>query len=289
MHLKNQKGMSLIAVMIMGSLVAGMGIYIAKMSQVSNQVTTTAKNNLDLNTVTNTVTNALLKRSVCTELLKDQELGYEMDKLSAGGADLLEVDEPVPGSAYITKRIQFIQDSDNSQYFIAAHFEKKDGDKSVGGKTIARRFPVSVTFDGSKVSGCHSDESNAIDSAAELACEQIGGAMESASGTPKCVLLRETTESILKKAVESGELTVNIYKDSSGQMSLDSSSETKRVEGSGKCNCYGHPCPSGWVTLDTGCRRGSRSGSCGGSKKKYGWSDCRYDPELIGKMIKPEL
>lgn len=75
-----------------------------------------------------------------------------------------------------------------------------------------------------------------------------------------------------------------LFLNSDGLVTTDGNPETKSLTNS-NCNCHYPACPSGWTEVSRSCRKGSRSGSCGGSKKRHATVNCRFDKEDLGFTI----
>lgn len=180
----NQKGISMVQVVIAGAMAAGIGLYIAKMSQTASLSASGFRQQMAIEFIKRKVREAMKDTDACTATLKkltntstafsgdsvsygntNPQAGDEMDRIIyknvKGEPSTLFAKDQVYDSVEITNitlddhDALGIDTSDEGLEYIVINFTKNRGvGRSFGAENIEYRFPIDVNRDGNNFVSC---------------------------------------------------------------------------------------------------------------------------------------
>ena len=183
----------------------------------------------------------------------------------------------VPGTRYTVTTLQVLDVAPHGQH-LKVVLTKDQNDPGYGSSLVTKRFPLSLTMNGLIIESCHSDESEAIDSAVEIAeetvCEQmLGGNYDSNTGCDVQRVPLFTQE-------------IQVYGRPINVLSTTPSFWTSQCSRCGG-NCSPQACPAGY--LQPGSVNCRRSGNCGWNRWRNCTRTCQKDPnQPDGYAIMPD-
>lgn len=260
-----QRGFSLVEAMVGLAIASGIGLVVMQQQDSSSKMQ--AKNNANqaVESATNLIQSALSNRAVCSRSIRGLGVGDPVPALFNAQVNPSNIDAEIlvgpnlvdagPASPILSGDVRVqemkITNELGKDYLLVTFNVNPTGRKKMyGSDIIAKSFQLSGVKAAGKYTSCNSQMSNAINSARQLACADLGGNW---NGT-KCVFV-----------------SVPVYNDTLAGVlipvqrnMIQSGTYTCSNCGSG-CN----PCPAGWTQGAGGCPLG---GQCGFRR----WRNCNY-------------
>lgn len=270
--MNNNKGMSLIEVLVAVGIMSIMSFFIMDMVSNQNKAIKTTQHSLDVNEVQNQVQRLMIDSETCKNTLIGYTFPTGVDvpitaiKKSPTGTPILSTGSAIGGVVIDSLIVRRISGPDLE---LSINLKKSNTSTSFGGETFKpRKVNLSAKFRTSpanQVETCFTAFDNGVATALQLACTQLCPTCTWNATTVTCV--RPTTPST---AIYLNPLT--------GQLST---SANFQKDGDNFCNCYNPGCPGG-STQQGGhwCTNGGSSMRCGGHRWKYGHVNCRINNPL---------
>ncbi len=198
MFLKNNKGFSLVEVLIASGILGAMGLYLASFSKQAITMEKKSETSFEINSISSLITQSLLNKDSCLYTLGDGSVITNGKKISViknrKGDDIFNTSTKYGNNSVSINDIEVVDVNASG-----APGENKYGEIKLqvtflrtskliqGSKTTRRSFPVSVELDASnKLVSCFSSTENSVVTAKEEACNNIGGIFDKT--TDKCDL-----------------------------------------------------------------------------------------------------
>jgi hypothetical protein len=230
----------------------------------SSKMQSKINSNQVVNSAANVVQTAISNRAICSYSLAGKGVGdsvpilfdaevspTNIDAFVVIGPNLVEVGQILPGNVLV-KEMKLVSELGKDYLSVVFNMNPDGKKKMYGGQEVGKKFQIQAVkhpVTGKYIS-CHSQMSNAITSARQLACADLGGNWNGA----KCTFS-----------------TVPIYNDTLAGVLITAPRAMIQSQNFGCSNCGSgcNPCPSGWSQGAGGCPLG---GQCGLRR----WRNCNY-------------
>lgn len=273
--MNNNKGMSLVEVLVAVGIMSIMSFFIMDMISNQNKAIKTTQHSMDVNEVQNQVQRLMIDSDTCKNTLNGYSFPTGVDvpisaiKKTLTGTPLLSSGSTVGGVIIDSLIVRRISGPDLE---LSINLKKSNTSTSYGGETFKpRKVNLSAKFKTSppnEVETCFTAFDNGVATALQLACAQLCPTCTWNAATVTCV--RPTTP------------TTAIYLNpTSGQLTQQSTYSINN-DGDDFCHCYNPGCPSGTSQIAYGCNNGEKRSRCGFPKgtTKIGTVTCRINNPL---------
>jgi prepilin-type N-terminal cleavage/methylation domain-containing protein len=262
--MNNNKGMSLIEVLVAVGIMSIMSFFIMDMVSNQNKAIKTTQHSLDVNEVQNQVQRLMIDSETCKNTLLGYTFTTGVDvpitgiKKSPTGTPILSAGSAIGGVIIDSLIVRRVSDSDLE---LSINLKKSNTSTSFGGETFKpRKVNLSAKFKTSapnEVETCFTAFDNGVATALQLACTQL---------CPTCTWNATTVTCVRPPTATSKPIYLNPI---SGQLQLTVPPSYHDV-GVGCSNCGSNctpSCPGGYSLISNNCRM---TGNCGFRR----WRDC---------------
>lgn len=266
----NNRGMSLIEILVSMSIMAIMSFAVMQMISDQNKSIKTTQYTMDINEAQNQIQRLMLDSEVCKSSLTGnpfpEGVPVTIPSIKRGTLPLLSAVAPnnkIGGILVESITGTRKTGTSNRDIDIVVKYRKSVAGNSFGGDVFSRTTTVSAQFDASNnIKNCFSQLDNAVSTAVGLACKELCPTCTFDPVTIKCI--RPPTPST---ALYINPLTGVITTNSGFQK-----------DGDNFCNCYNPGCPAGSSQQGNHwCTNGGSAWKCGGGRWKYGHVTCRIN------------
>jgi hypothetical protein len=200
--LKNQKGVSMVGVLMAAAMAGGVALLVAQIGKNSNQITQETNANNDINALVNRIEKYMLHSESCNETITQfpslinggGPIGFGNKKIKSNYSGIVS-DQLAVGDKIgkVTVAAIQIERKNSNEVDIILSIDKKGGlnsptevfnpDGSLasqsGRRIIQKRINLHSQFTGNVPSKCFSQLDNAVSSAVKRICDNFGGAYDS--------------------------------------------------------------------------------------------------------------
>lgn len=262
---KRQRGFSLVEAMVGLAIAGGIGLVVMQQQESSTKMQ--VKNNVNqvVDSATNVIQAALSNRAVCSMSIRGKGVGdivptlfdaqvspTNIDAEVVVGPNLVDAGQILPGDVKV-QEMKIISELGKDYLLVTFNVNPSGRKKMYGPDIVAKSFQLNGVKNSTtqKYTSCNSQMSNAITSARQMACADLGGNWNGV----KCVFA-----------------TVPVYNDTLAGI-LIPVQRNMIQSGTYSCSNCGsncNPCPTGWSQASGGCNRSRQQ--CGFSK----WRNCTF-------------
>lgn len=178
-----EAGLSLIEVLILSGIVAGISLSVAKLGQESSKFTKTSETNTEINNFVSNVSFLLSNRESCNATLGvNSTIGTPITAIrkvdSSGTKTVYTAGNALYGNNTFSILSMTTASSPVGSGLIDLKINiQRKNSQSLSSKEITKNIPLFVIFDGSgRIESCYSDVESIISTVAEAACQGNGGA-----------------------------------------------------------------------------------------------------------------
>jgi hypothetical protein len=196
----NENGSTLVSTLIAVGLSGVIAVVLMQQQETSGKIQ--SKNNVNqiINSASNTIQQSLNNRASCSLSLAGKSVGSSVGSLVAGevdpnnynnfisGAEIFKVGDPLEGPTAIggPQIDNMVIITENGQDYLEVTFNADPKSRrNLGVAITKKRYSIQGTKIAGVYSNCSSESSNLVETAAEQACESLGGALD---GNKKCQL-----------------------------------------------------------------------------------------------------
>ena len=268
--ISNDKGFSLVSVLLAAGLTAGIALTIARISDNALKVQLDMKNSMVIANSTNEIEKYLLKPANCKIIVNDGGGNFIHEKnysrIRVFNRTAFTVGQTIPGSNVQISKFYGARDVDNNIEFYA-HFLKEG--KGNGARSIIKKFKVQATFDtGGGVTKCFS----MLDGAVEAACSTLGGTMDASSNCTNGSQCNFETQILRTYGGQTHSCNPNVGYLKTGSHTFkdctDKGGTVREAEmGTWVCEIQNRNCPAGWVNHSNWGSTTGASQKCGTDRK----------------------
>ena len=186
--IRNSRGSTLMQVMIAGSLLAGLSVYVMRSNQAQNKLQKNVVNKASQSAIARDFSETLLEGSVCLNTF--QKAGTLSNNMALAGLYnkkdklIYEKNSELYGQVISDIKLTDYIASSGRKYqrsMVSVTTSTKKNDQAVGGKSLVHKVPVFLITIDNKVDTCISDETESALDALRRACNDLKGTFNEAT------------------------------------------------------------------------------------------------------------